>query len=160
MSFLTQDFEFNKNNTKGKIIAFGFRLANLSCKSKFYKIILTPYRIFYKFCFDWILGFEVPYNTVIKKGFKVYHHQSIVINKRTKIGENFILRQSVTIGNTKSGSNCPVIGNNVELGANVIIIGDINIGNNVVIGAGSVVVKDIPDNSVVVGNPARVIKSL
>ena len=46
----------------------------------------------------------------------------------------------------------------MTLGANVTIIGDITIGNNVTIGAGSVVVKDVPDNSVVVGNPARVIK--
>tara|TARA_B100000378_G_scaffold206253_1_gene169515 strand:+ start:19337 stop:19816 length:480 start_codon:yes stop_codon:yes gene_type:complete len=158
--YCTQDFINNGSNTKGKIIAFCFRLAALSCKNSFFKIILLPYRVFYKILFDWFLGFEVPYNTFIKRGLKVYHHQAIVINNKTIIGENFQLRQSVTIGNTKSGSGCPVIGDNVEVGANVIIIGDIKIGNNVVIGAGSVVVKDVPDHSVVVGNPARVIKSL
>lgn len=55
---------------------------------------------------------------------------------------------------------CDYSGINVTLGANVIIIGDVHIGNNVTIGAGSVVVKDIPDNSVAVGNPAIVIKTL
>ena len=46
----------------------------------------------------------------------------------------------------------------MSLGANVTIIGPVHIGNNVIIGAGSVVVKDISDNSVAVGNPAKVIK--
>ena len=56
--------------------------------------------------------------------------------------------------------NRPVIGDNVTFGVNVTIIGSVKIGNNVTIGAGSVVVKDIPDNSIAVGNPCRVIKTL
>ena len=52
------------------------------------------------------------------------------------------------------------MGENVRQGANVTIIEPVHIGNNVIVGAGAVVVKDIPDNSVAVGNPARVIKSL
>ena len=52
-----------------------------------------------------------------------------------------------------------VIGNNVYLGNNVILLPGVTIGDNVVIGAGAVVTKDIPDNSVAVGVPARVIKS-
>lgn len=52
----------------------------------------------------------------------------------------------------------PVIGNNVTLGANVMILGDIKIGDNVTIGAGSVVTKSVPDNCIVVGNPARIIR--
>ncbi len=50
------------------------------------------------------------------------------------------------------------IGNDVWLGANVIVLPGVTIGNHVVIGAGSVVTKDLPDFSVAVGNPARVIK--
>lgn len=51
------------------------------------------------------------------------------------------------------------VGNNVYFGNNVIILPGVTIGNNVVIGAGAVVSKDIPDNSVAVGVPARVIKT-
>lgn len=51
------------------------------------------------------------------------------------------------------------VGNNVYIGNNVIILPGVNIGNDVIIGAGAVVSKDIPDNSVVVGVPAKVIKS-
>lgn len=51
------------------------------------------------------------------------------------------------------------VGNDVYIGLNAIILPGVTIGNNVVIGAGAVVTKDIPDNSVAVGIPARVIKS-
>jgi maltose O-acetyltransferase len=57
------------------------------------------------------------------------------------------------IGNVKIGSN-------VFIGASAIILPGVTIGNNVVIGAGSVVSKDIPDNTVAVGIPARVVSSL
>lgn len=52
------------------------------------------------------------------------------------------------------------IGNNVWIGGSVTILPGVTIGNNVVIGAGSVVTRDIPDNSVAVGNPARIIKQV
>lgn len=64
--------------------------------------------------------------------------------------------QCTTIGNTPKGG--ATIGDNVHLGANVTIIGPVHIGDNVTIGAGTVVVKDIPDNSVVVGNPQRIVR--
>lgn len=46
---------------------------------------------------------------------------------------------------------------NVFIGGHSIIVGDVRIGPNVIIGAGSVVTKDVPPNSIVAGNPARVI---
>lgn len=52
-----------------------------------------------------------------------------------------------------------VLGNDVYLGNNVIILPGVHIGDKVVIGAGAVVTKDIPDNSVAVGVPAKVIKT-
>lgn len=51
------------------------------------------------------------------------------------------------------------IGNNVFIGARSMIMPGISVGNNVVIGAGSIVTKDIPDNCVVAGVPARIMKS-
>ena len=52
-----------------------------------------------------------------------------------------------------------VLGNDIYLGNNVIILPGVHIGDKVVIGAGAVVTKDIPDNSVAVGVPAKVIKT-
>ncbi|MGN6493959.1 MAG: serine O-acetyltransferase [Agriterribacter sp.] len=160
LTFLFQDWPHNKGNTKGRIVAVAFRLANICSKHNFLKLILFPHLIFYKFFFEWILGIEIPKEVSIGKGLKVYHLQAIVINKKVRIGENCQLRQSTTIGNKGPGTGCPVIGNNVNIGANVCIIGDIVIGNNVNIGAGSVVVKNVPDNCTVAGNPARIIKQI
>ncbi len=52
------------------------------------------------------------------------------------------------------------VGDNVHIGTNSVIMPGVNVGNNVIIGVGSVVTKDIPDNSVAVGVPARVIKTI
>jgi acetyltransferase-like isoleucine patch superfamily enzyme len=49
---------------------------------------------------------------------------------------------------------------NVWIGVNVTILPGVTIGENAVVGAGTVVTKDVPDNAVVVGNPARVIRYL
>jgi len=51
-----------------------------------------------------------------------------------------------------------IIGDNVWIGANSTVLPEVNIGNNVTIGANSVVTKDIPNNSIAVGNPCKVIK--
>lgn len=52
------------------------------------------------------------------------------------------------------------VGNDVYIGLNVMILPGVTIGNRVIIGAGAVVTKDIPDNSVAVGVPARVVKTV
>lgn len=52
------------------------------------------------------------------------------------------------------------VGNNVHIGTNAIIMPGVTIGNNVVIGCGAIVTKDVPDNSVAVGIPAKVIEGL
>lgn len=52
------------------------------------------------------------------------------------------------------------VGDNVQIGSNSIILPGVTIGSNVIIGAGAIVTKDIPDNSVAVGIPARVIESI
>src|SRR5690606_7624936 len=99
-------------------------------------------------------------STKIDGGLMCYHPFATVINAK-RIGKNFQFRNGLTIGNKNNdNTQVPVIGDNVTVGPNVVIIGSITIGDNVVIGAGSVVVKDVPSNSVIAGNPARVIKSL
>lgn len=52
------------------------------------------------------------------------------------------------------------IGDNVFIGQNSVVLPGVKIGSNVVVGAGSIVMSDIPDNSVVMGNPARIISTL
>lgn len=59
------------------------------------------------------------------------------------------------LGYTKLGR--VVIGDNVFVGINSIILPNVTIGNNVIVGAGTVVAKDVPDNCVAVGNPMRIV---
>lgn len=56
------------------------------------------------------------------------------------------------------GGKPPTIGDNVLIGCDAKVLGDIKIGNNVKIGAGAVVVKDVPDNATVIGVPAYILK--
>lgn len=65
------------------------------------------------------------------------------------------------VRNAQMEGGLPItIGSDVWFGGDVTVCPNVTIGSNVVIGAGSVVVKDIPDNSVAVGNPCRVVRSI
>lgn len=94
-------------------------------------------------------------------GLKIYHCGSIVANPATRVGSGCIIHGSCTFGNKgDSQPDCaPHVGNNVEIGVNSLIIGDITIADNVIIGGGSVVLHSITDNgAVVAGNPAKRIR--
>lgn len=116
---------------------------------KFYQILINNH------------DFHIQHVDYLGGAIRPVHAYATVINAKS-IGSNFTIRQCTTIGNKIDGRNdlTPTIGNNVTLGSNVVIIGNIQIGNNVIIGAGSVVTHDIPDNCVVAGNPAKIIKTI
>ena len=162
-AYIFQDWKANRGNVKARIVLTMFRLVNAINRYMLLKIIFFPYLMFYRFFVEWSLGIELPRKLQAGKNLIFYHGQGLVVNFGSIIGENCVLRNGVTIGHKKladgSHSKCPQIGNNVDIGPNACIIGDVTIGNNVTIGAGAVVVKSIPANSVAVGNPARVLES-
>lgn len=156
--FIAQDWKINKGNIKGRIILLLFRTANFSTTGKFYYYLLLPYRIFYKILVEWFFSIEIPWKVSIGRNLTLYHGQALVLNDKVVLGSNCVLRHCTTIGNKQlqdgSFSISPLIGNNVDIGSNVCIIGDIYIKDNVKIGCGAVVTKNISGNCIVVGNPA------
>ena len=103
---------------------------------------------------------EIYFNTEINEGFYIVHGQGTIIGSRNKIGKGFIIHQGCTIGHKKNGvGNGNVIGNNVTLYCNSSILGELNIGDNVVIGAHVLVTNHIEDNIIVVANTDNLYKS-
>lgn len=122
--------------------------------------------------------------TTLKSKYSRIGSYEVVIGKGTILMDHIIVSNSVTIGkgcivyyNVTITHNCIIddfveispsvnllgnvkIGKFTQIGANTTVLPKITIGKNVVIGAGSVVTKDIPDNSMVYGIPAKVIKQL
>lgn len=84
-----------------------------------------------------------------------------MIGINVKIGYGVIILSASTIvgsKNTQIIRKPVIIGNNVEIGSNAVVLPGVTIGDNSTIGAGAVVINDIPANSVAVGVPAKVIK--
>ena len=101
---------------------------------------------------------QIPWHTKIGKGFRIVHWGHIVVNPGAVIGTNFNISQGCLIGNAQGKrSGTPIIGDNVCMNANSVIIGGVKIGNNVLIAPGAFVNFDVPDNSIVIGNPGQII---
>jgi putative colanic acid biosynthesis acetyltransferase WcaB len=156
-----QDWSANRGNSKGRLITLLFRVAQIvGTWRRPWSLFGRLYLICYWIGVDWILGVDLPWQVTIGPGLRIFHGQTLVVHYRSTLGANCILRHCTTIGVAKTGGDdrlVPRIGDGVDIGSNVCIIGDIHIGDNVTVGAGSVVLQDVPDRAVVVGNPARVV---
>ena len=97
---------------------------------------------------------SIPPTAVLEDGVEIAHGIGIVIHQNSVIGKGTKIYQNVTIGS----GNGPKIGENCVLGCGCCILGDIIIGNNVKVGANAVVLQDVPDGCTVVGIPAKIIK--
>lgn len=98
---------------------------------------------------------EISRKCEIGKGLYIGHPYGITINPATKIGCNCNIHKGVTIGQENRGKRegTPVIGNEVWIGINSTIVGNITIGDDVLIAANTFVNCDIPSHSIVFGNP-------
>ena len=122
------------------------------------KVHLYPLKLF-RFLMQRKYGLEIPDRVEIGKGLFIGHGFNITINQHAVLGDNVNLHKGVTIGIETRGvrKGSPVIGNNVYFGINSIVTGKVMIGNNVLISPNTHVNKDVPDNSIVIGNPCKII---
>ena len=103
---------------------------------------------------------KVPYQAKIGRGTKLgYGGMGVVIHSKAVIGDYCTIGQQVTIGGGNSRyPGLPEIGNNVMIYKGAIVYGGIRVGDNAIIGANAVVNKPVPDNAVVAGVPARILR--
>lgn len=118
-------------------------------------------------CYRWLLrhysykyGYQIAVGTQIGEGFYIGHFGLLVISPAAKIGKFCNVAHGVTIGRANRGElkGAPTLGDKVWVGANAVVVGNVKVGSNVLIAPGSFVNMDIPDNSLVLGNPARIIQ--
>ena len=105
-------------------------------------------------------GIEIHPGATIGRRLVIDHGTGIVIGETTKIGDDVLIYQGVTLGGTgkDTGKRHPTIGNNVMISAGAKVLGPFKIGDNSRVAAGAVVLEEVPPNSTVVGIPARVVR--
>ena len=123
------------------------------------KLLRAPLSILYRLMFtavDWFWGINLPYNTQLGRRVRIWHHGGIWLGARA-IGDDVHIRHNSTFGVLNRGdlNAKPIIGNRVDVGVGVCILGAVTVGDDCVIGPNSVVIRDVPPGSVVLGVPAR-----
>ena len=119
-----------------------------------------------------VINFDYGYNIFVGENFYANFNCTFLDVSTIEIGDNCMFAPNVQLYTAthplhpvKRNSGLeyakPIkIGDNVWLGGGVIVTPGVTLGNNVVVGAGSVVTKSFPDNVVIAGNPARIIKTV
>lgn len=131
-----------------------YRICHFNCNQSKYRVYISY------FFFKLLTSIEISPRATIGPGLFFPHPQCIVIGQAS-LGDNCTIYNGVTIGaKLPFHDKYPEIGNDVNIGAGSTVLGDIKVGNNVTVGAKTLVLKDIPDNSVVVGIPAEIIKKV
>jgi serine O-acetyltransferase len=117
-----------------------------------YRILKRRYRFKY--------GYEISSDARIGEGLYLSDHCGPVIIGPTKIGKNCNISHSVTLGRAYKSEiiGRPILDDYVWIGAGAVLVGNISIGKNVLIAPNSFVNFDVPDNSLVIGNPGKIIQ--
>ena len=142
-------------------LIFNYRIGNYLIKSKIMKVHLLADYLKYKQLKKY--NCQIGYYSVIGNNLSLPHPLGIVIGQGVVISDNVTIFQNVTIGShgkLLTELNYPTIKQGVIIYSGAVIIGGITIGENSIIGANSLVNKDVPPNTIVVGQPAKVIKHI
>jgi len=138
-----------------------FKIVLIFRLSQFFNntIVLKPLAYFFTILNDFLHGVWISGGVKVGKGLFLGHPRGLVVNPNTVIGDYCAIIQQVTLGGPRV-----VIGNNVSINAGAKIISDenktdiVSIGDNCIIGASALILISMPNNSVIAGVPAKVIK--
>ena len=108
----------------------------------------------------WVTGIEIHPGAIIGRRFFIDHGMGVVIGETAIIGDDCMLYHGATLGGTTwdKVKRHPTLKNGVVIGAGAKILGPIILGENVRVGSNSVVVRSIDDNETVVGIPGRIVR--
>ena len=146
----------------GAKAVFFHKIANFFAIAKFNLVA----RIISQFS-RFLTGIEIHPKATIGKNLFIDHGMGVVIGETSEIGDNVTIYHAVTLGgispsvnsdNQRNEKRHPTIGNDVVIGSGAQIIGPIKVGSGSRIAANAVVVKHVPDNSTMVGIPAKAVK--
>lgn len=144
--------------TQGFWAIFQYRIAHsvYQLSIPILKQLLQLFCLIWQKIIEMSTGISIPASAQIGHSFYIGHFGGIILNAKTTIGNNCNISQGVTIGVSGQGENrgVPKIGNNVYVGANVVIAGNITVEDDVLIGACSLVNTNVTANSVMLGVPA------
>lgn len=126
------------------------------------KLLRAPFSVIYRWFYRKVrnhYGIELPYTVELGRRVIIEHCGAIVIHGNTKIGDDCILRQGVTLGmrSLDRSKEAPELGARVDVGAGAKILGSVRIGDGVQVGANAVVLRDLPDGVTAAGIPARIV---
>jgi len=124
------------------------------------KMLRAPLSILYRVLFRHVrnvYGIELPASCKVGHRLIIEHQHGIIVHGEVEIGNDCIIRHGVTIGIQRIDRprDVPMLADRVDVGAGAKILGRIRIGNDVKIGANAVVLGDVADGATVVGIPAR-----
>ena len=123
-------------------------------------LLRKPFSLLYKILkvvSEILTSVELPCEARVGRRLRIDHAFDIVISGDAVLGDDVVLRNGVTIGlryTHQRGS--PTIGNRVDIGTGAKLLGPILIGDDVAIGANAVVLQDVPSGHIAVGVPARI----
>ncbi len=102
---------------------------------------------------------QIPARTSIGEGFYIGHLGRVIIHPDARLGKNINIGTGVTIGIENRGERkgVPQISDRCWIGTNAVIVGNVKIGSDVLIAPLTYVNFDVPDHSIVIGNPGRII---
>lgn len=131
--------------------------ARMGVRSRILRAPLTlAYRIA-KAMVNVLWGIDLCYTVQLGRRVRIWHYGGMVLGARA-IGNDVTLRHGTTFGLLHQGDPVtakPVLGDRVDVGCGVVILGGIHVGDGAIVGANSVVVKDVPAGVTVFGVPAR-----
>lgn len=139
-------------------VLLNHRIGKYFYESRF--ILFRQLGAYYKYKLVVKRNCDISYNAFIGKNLRLPHPLGIVISDGVVIKDNVMIFQQVTFGSHgKLGSqkSYPIIENGVKIYSGAKVLGGITIGENSVIGANAVVLNDIPENSIAIGVPAKIV---